>query len=48
MYEDNKYTERIRLTKEDLEWIKQHKGKKSAAGFLEALINSIREGKETK
>lgn len=45
-YEEIRYTKQIRITPEDLEWIKTKKGKKSAAAFLEDLINQVREGKE--
>lgn len=45
-YDKSKYTQRIRLTEEDLAWIRENKGKKSAAGFLEQLIKQAREGKK--
>lgn len=37
-----RFTNGIRLTKEDYEWIMENKGKKSAAGFLEQIINDYR------
>lgn len=42
-YEQSIYTRQIRITKEDLEWIKENKGKKSAAGFLEQIINKAKQ-----
>lgn len=42
-YEDSKFTKLIRLTDEDLEWIKKNKGKKSAAGFLEQIIKQAKD-----
>jgi hypothetical protein len=41
-YEDSNYKRQIRITEEDLEWIKEHKGKKSAAGFLEEIIKQYK------
>lgn len=37
-----RFTKGIAITKEDLEWIRSLKGKKSAAGFLEQIINDYR------
>jgi hypothetical protein len=42
-YEDSKYQKIIRITEEDLEWIKVNKGKKSAAGFLQSMISEFKE-----
>lgn len=33
------YTKAIAISEENLNWIKKNKGKKSAAGFLDNLIN---------
>ena len=41
-YTESEYKKRIRITNEDLEWIKKNKGKKSAAGFLEEIIKQYR------
>jgi hypothetical protein len=41
-WETTRFTKRIALTEEDLEWIKTNKGKKSAAGFLEQIINEYK------
>lgn len=43
-WETTRFTKSIKLTEEDLEWIRENKGKKSAAGFLEFIINKYREG----
>jgi len=48
MYEDNRYDKRIRITNEDLEWIKKNKGKKSAAGFLEEVIKQYKNDEKSK
>lgn len=47
-YAESEYKKRIRITDEDLEWIKKNKGKKSAAGFLEEIIKQYKnnEGNE--
>jgi len=37
------YAKQIRISDDSLEWIKAHKGKKSAAGFLEEIIKQARE-----
>jgi hypothetical protein len=45
MYENNKYKERDRTTKEDHQWLKDNykqKGYKSAAGFLEEIIKKYK------
>lgn len=45
-YEENRYKQRIRITPEDLEWLKRNKGSgKSAAGFLEEIIKKYKHGK---
>jgi predicted CopG family antitoxin len=36
---ESKYAKLIRITLEDYEWIKNNKGQKSSAKFLEELIN---------
>lgn len=41
-YDDNKYKSRIRITPKDLDWIKKNKEKKSAAAFLEEIIEEFR------
>lgn len=43
-FKNSNYTEKIRITEEDLEWIKENKGKKSAAGFLEQIIKQAKNG----
>ena len=40
-WNESKYTKLIRIKEEDYEWIKQNKGKKSAAGFLEEIIKQL-------
>jgi hypothetical protein len=47
-YKDNKYTARIRVTPDNLEWLKKFKGKKSAAAFLEDIIKAYQHEKEIK
>lgn len=44
-FNDTQYTKLIRLTEEDLDWIKKMKGKKSAAGFLRQVIKEARKAK---
>ncbi len=44
-YDENEYKARIRLTLEDLKWLKENKGKKSAAGFLKEIINFYKNDK---
>ena len=39
------YVKGIRLTLEDYNWIKENKGKKSAAGFLKEIINFYKNDK---
>jgi len=39
-WKDSKYKKLIRITEEDLDWIKENKGKKSGAGFLEEIIKN--------
>ena len=34
----------IRLTQEDYDWINQYRKKKTAAGFLEHIINNYQNG----
>ena len=41
-YDENEYKARIRLTLEDLKWLKENKGKKSAAGFLKEIIKEYK------
>ncbi len=36
------YTKSISITQENLNWIKQNKGKKSAAGYLDKIINEYK------
>jgi hypothetical protein len=48
MYEDNKYKARDRTTEDDHQWLKENyrkHGYKSAAGFLEEIINAYRKEK---
>ena len=45
-WETTRFTKRIALTEEDLEWIKKNKGKKSAAGFLEEIIKHYKNGRK--
>lgn len=40
---ETEYTERVRITKEDLEWLKKKKGKKTLAGKLQEIIKVYRE-----
>ncbi len=40
--ETTRFTKAIKITPEDLEWIKKNKKKKSAAGFLEYVIAEFR------
>ncbi len=40
------YKKTVGITEKDLEWIKQNKGKKSAAGFLELIIKEYKNGKD--
>jgi hypothetical protein len=42
-----RFTKRIAITDEDLEWIKKNKGKKSAAGFLEEVIRVYKNNGKT-
>ena len=39
----SEYTKVIAIKAEQLEWIKQNKGKKSAAGFLDIIINNYQQ-----
>ena len=41
-FKNNIYTARIRLTPEDLNWIKENKGKKTAAQFLREIIQDFK------
>lgn len=40
----SEYTKAIGIKPEQLEWIKQNKGKKSAAGFLDIIIQKYKNG----
>jgi len=46
MYEDNRFKDKVRITKDNLEWIKKNKQDKSAAAFLDQIINEYRQGYE--
>jgi hypothetical protein len=39
MFEQNEYTEKIRIKPKRLKWIKDHKGKKTAAAFLDEILD---------
>lgn len=41
-WETSKYEKVIKITKEDLDWIKENKGKKSAAGFLKQILEEFK------
>lgn len=41
-YNTTRFIKRIALTEEDYDWIRKNKGKKSAAGFLEAVLEEYR------
>jgi hypothetical protein len=41
-WNESRFNKRIRVTEDDLEWIKKNKGKKSAAGFLEEIIKQYK------
>lgn len=38
----SRFKKLVRITEEDLNWIKKQKGKKSSAGFLEAIIKFVK------
>ncbi len=42
------YKKTVGITEQDLEWVKQNKGKKSAAGFLELIIKEYKNADEGK
>ncbi len=44
-WEQSDFTKVVRVTEEDYEWLKQHKLKKSLAGFLKHVIAKIKIGK---
>ena len=44
-YKTSEYQKTIGIKLENLEWIKKNKGKKSAAGFLDLIINKYKNGK---
>ncbi len=44
-FADTRFTKLTRLTEKDWQWIKDNKGKKSAAGFLEQIIKEARKAK---
>jgi len=39
----SRFKKTIGITEKDYDWIKQNKYKKSAAGFLEEILNSFKE-----
>jgi hypothetical protein len=41
-WKTSEYTKVIAIKAEQLEWIKLNKGKKSAAGFLDTIINQYK------
>jgi len=41
-WKTSKYTKTIGIKPEKLDWIKKNKGKKSAAGFLDIIINNYK------
>ena len=41
-FKDSRFQARIRITQDDLDWIKENKGQKSAAGFLESVLEEYR------
>lgn len=38
-FEENEYTQRIRIKPSRLDWIKEYKGQKSAAAFLDEILD---------
>jgi hypothetical protein len=44
-WEDTNFTEKIRITKSDLEYIRKSKGKKSLAGKLKEIISAYKKDK---
>jgi len=47
-WEDTNFTEKIRISKSDLEYIRKSKGKKSLAGKLKEIINAYKKDKTDK
>ena len=41
-YNESEYIAKIRISEDDLDWIKENKGKKSAAGFLKEIIKEFK------
>ncbi len=39
---ENRYTKAISISPDNLKWIKENKGKKSAAGFLNFIIDEYK------
>lgn len=42
-YKTSQYKKTIGITENQLDWLKKHKGKKSAAGFLETIIKAYQD-----
>lgn len=42
-YKTSEYKKTIGIKLENLDWIKKNKGKKSAAGFLDLIINKYKD-----
>ena len=44
-FEESEYTKLVRVSEEDLEWLKRNKNKLTIAGFLKNIIQSAKKSK---